>query len=108
MDDQPVVDERRKYVDGLKAELETISAGQAFEVTGSGKLIIKILQADVDRFTNDVLSDKFIDNHMGYVDARAKANYAASILNRLQRVKSPAKEKEVREKLDLAENEPGV
>lgn len=105
---EEVQDERKKYVDSLKAELETISAGQSFETTGAGKLIKKILQADVDRFTNDVLSDKFLNDHMGYVDARAKANYAASILSRLQRIKSPEKEKDIREKIELAEKEPGV
>jgi len=107
MDDE-VVDERQKYVDNLKAQLKDITAGQSFEKTKAGELITKILQADVNRFTNDVLSDKFVDDHSGYIDTRAKANYAASLLNRLLSLKNPKREKEIRDNIKEATEEPGI
>lgn len=101
---EPVVDERAKYVAKLKTDLDKVIAGQSFERTNAGKLIIEILEADVNRFTADVLSDKFIDDHMGYVDARSKANYAASLLGRIKAVNNPDREKDIREKIELAES----
>ena len=103
-----VVDERQQYVDGLNAQLKDITAGQSFEKTKAGELIVKILQADVNRFTKGVLSDKFVNDHNGYIDARAKANYAANLLNRLSSLKSPEREKEVRGRIKEATEEPGI
>lgn len=107
MDDQ-LPNERAEYVAGLHRQLETVIAGQSFELTDAGELIVKILEADVDRFTNDLLSKKFLNDHMGYVDVRAKANYAASILGRLKTLNNPAKEKDIREQLQAIKDEDNI
>jgi len=103
--DDPVFNERADYVAKLYKQLETVVAGQSFEFTDAGKLIVNILEADVDRFTKEILSNKFVNDHQGYVDCRAKANYAASILGRLKTLNSPAKEKDIRDQLRAIDDE---
>ena len=106
MDDQEqVVNERAVYVEDLHKQLKTIVAAQSFELTDAGALIVKILEADVDRFTNQILSDKFTNDHQGYVDCRAKAHYAASLLGRIKTLNNPKKEKEIREQLKAIADE---
>jgi hypothetical protein len=108
MDEEIVFNERAEYVAGLHRQLETVIAGQSFELTDAGKLIVQILEADVDRFTKELLSNKFINDHQGYVDVRAKTNYAASILGRLKTLNSPAKEKDLRDQLQAIEDEDNI
>ena len=106
MDDQEqVFNERAAYVEGLHKQLETLVAAQSFELTDAGALIVKILEADVDRFTNMLLSNKYVNDHQGYVDCRAKANYAASLLGRLKSLNNPNKEKEIRYQLQAIADE---
>lgn len=106
MDDQEqVFNERAAYVEGLHKQLETLVAAQSFELTDAGALIVKILEADVDRFTNMLLSNKYVNDHQGYVDCRAKANYAASLLGRLKSLNNPNKEKEIRDQLQAIADE---
>lgn len=97
--------EREKYLADLHDQLGKVVAGQSFEFTDAGKLIIGILTADVNMFTKQILSNKFINDQMGYVDARAKANYAASLLGRLKSLDDPMKEKVIRENIDVANND---
>lgn len=97
--------DREKYLIDLHAQLAKVVAGQSFEYTDAGKLIIEILTADVNNFTKLVLSSKFVNDHQGYVDARAKANYAASLLGRLKSLDNPLKEKEIRESIEAAKND---
>lgn len=103
MDDE--VTDRDKFIADLNNQLSKVVTGQSFEYTDAGKLIIEILTADVNNFTKQVLSNKFINDHQGYVDARAKANYAASLLGRLQTLNDPVKEKVIREQLEAAQND---
>jgi len=97
--------DREKYLTDLHAQLGKVIAGQSFEYTDAGKLIVEILTADVNNFTKLVLSSKFVNDHDGYLDVRAKANYAASLLGRLKSLDNPIKEKEIRESITLAEND---
>lgn len=97
--------EREKYIATLHAQLEKVVAGQAFEKTSAGALIVQILEADVNQFTKKILSNDFINNHQGYVDVRAKANYAASLLARLKQFDNPAAEKQIRDDLEAAKND---
>ena len=99
--------ERQKYIDDLNKQLDNAVAGQNFEKTKAGGLITKILQNDVNQFTKDVLSDKYINDHNGYLDARAKAHYAASLLNRIMALKN-TDQKPIREALKEAETDPGA
>ncbi len=103
MDNEP--SDRDAYIADLHGQLAKVVAGQSFEHTDAGKLIIEILSNDVNVFTKDILSDKYINDHQGYVDVRAKCNYAASILGRLKRLNDPMKEKTIRESLEAAKND---
>jgi hypothetical protein len=106
MDDElHAITDREKYITDLHSQLQKVIAGQSFEYTDAGKLIVEILSADVNNFTKQILSNKFINDHQGYVDARAKANYAASLLGRLKTLDDPKKEKEIRESLEAAKND---
>lgn len=105
MDEQREITDREKYISDLHVQLEKVIAGQSFEFTEAGKLIVDILTQDVNLFTKQILSNKFINDHQGYVDARAKANYAASLLGRLKSLDDPKKEKEIRDNLEAAKND---
>ena len=99
------ITEREKYINDLQVKLTKVIAAQSFEYTDAGKLIIEILTADVNLFSKQVLSDQFLNDHMGYVDARAKANYAASLLGRIQKLNNSDTEKEIRKGIDEALND---
>lgn len=101
------ISEREKYKLSLMNSLTKIAAAQSFENSDAGKLIIEILNNDISSFTKQILSDKFVDNHMQYVDCRAKANYAASLLMRLQTISDNEGESEIRKKLKELEEEDG-
>jgi hypothetical protein len=102
---RPEPSERDKYLADLHGQLAKVVAGQSFEYTDAGKLIIEILTADINLFTNDILSDKYINDHQGYVDARAKAQYATSLVRRIKVLDDPKKEKQLRESIELANND---
>lgn len=103
--DEQVINEREQYVQNLNDQLHAVVTAQSFELTDAGALIVKILEADVSRFTNQLLSDKYTNDHQGYVDVRAKANYAASLLARLKTLDNPAKEKDIRDQLKAIADE---
>lgn len=102
------MDEKQKYITSLRKQLEQISAAQAFPTTPAGELVIKILTEDIALFTRRITSDEFVNNHEGYLDVRAKLNYAASFLNRLSSLQSKSTEADVREKLDVVEKSTDV
>jgi hypothetical protein len=97
--------ERQKYIAKLQGQLDKAIAGENFHQTKPGKLIVDILRTDVTNFTNDVLSDKFIKDHDGYLDARAKANYASSLLDRLVKVANPVVQQQIRGDIKAAVDE---
>lgn len=97
--------DKEAYVKSLEAELSRILAAEEFGTTKPGKLIIEILEGDVNAFTNKLLSPDFLNDHMGYVDARAKANYAQSLLSRINTVKSERVKKELTDKIKAAREE---
>jgi hypothetical protein len=97
--------ERQKYIAKLQGQLDKAIAGENFHQSKPGKLIVEILQHDVTAFTNDVLSDKFVKDHDGYLDARAKANYASSLLDRITKVADPKIQQQLRGDIKAAVDE---
>lgn len=98
----PEQNEREKYISDLNKQLETIMAAQSFQQTEGGKLIIQMLKNDINVFTQDLISSKFINDHNGYLDVRSRLEYAASLLGRIITVADPEKEKKARQDLKLA------
>lgn len=87
MDNQPT--ERDKYLNNLYQQLDKAQAAGHFQNDAGGQLVIEMLNADVARFTSDVASDKFINDHNGYLDSRAKLSYSVSLLKRLNNLANP-------------------
>lgn len=96
--------EREKYVAKLHSDLAKVIAANDFHATEPGQLIIGILQADVTNATNDLLSNKFVDDHNGYLDARARAAYASTLLGRLTKLAN-VDQKPLRQSIDAAKKD---
>lgn len=104
MDDQ-TPDTRQKYIDSKAKELEKASAAGEFVNSTGGKNLIDWLNAQVNQFTNELLSDKFINNHNGYLDARAKVSFARNIVATLMKQSNPDVEAELRKQIEVAQSD---
>lgn len=102
MDDS---DKRQNYVDNLAKQLEKAVLASEFSNTPVGKYLIDMLQADANLFAQQIASDKFINDHNGYLDARAKLSYVSSLLNRLQKAANPDLEANLRQQIDEAQKD---
>jgi hypothetical protein len=98
-------DKRQNYVDNLAKQLEKAVLASEFNNTPVGKYLIDILQTDASLFAQQIASDKFINDHNGYLDARAKLSYVASLLSRLQKTADPNLEANLRQKIDEAQSD---
>lgn len=94
--------EREDYILGLSNQLAKVLAAQDFANSDGGKLFIQLLDADVKKFREQVEGDKFINDHQGYVDARAKLSYANSLLSRFAKTSDTGKEVALRKEIDEA------
>lgn len=103
MDNQPT--ERDKYLDNLHKQLDKAQAAGHFQNDAGGKLVIEMLNVDIARFTADIASDKFVNDHNGYLDSRAKLSYALSLLNRLNGLATPDLPAKLQDQIKAAQPE---
>ena len=102
MDD---IDKRQAYLSKIGRDLEKAAAAGEFVNSVGGNNLIGWLQAQINLFTNDMLSDKFINDHNGYLDARAKVSFARNIVATLTKLSNPDLEAGLRKQMADAEAE---
>lgn len=100
-----VVDTRQEYIDKKAKDLEKASAAGEFVNSTGGQNLIEWLQAQINQFTNDLLSDKYINDHNGYLDARAKVSFARNIVATLTKMSNPDLEATLRKQIEEAQSE---
>lgn len=100
-----VVDKRREYIDSKARELEKASAAGEFVNSKGGQNLIDWLTAQISNFTNDLLSDKYINDHNGYLDARAKVSFARNVVATLQKQANPDVEAALRQQIEEASSD---
>lgn len=96
---------RQDTIDRLARDLEKATAAGEFVNSNGGKLLMNFISADINRFVAQISSDKFVNDHNGYLDARSKLSYASSLLKRLTRLSDPDVPQAIREQINLAQSE---
>ena len=81
---------------------EAVAADNFFE-TATGKLFQKLATAEITRIVNDVTSDKYRKDLVGYNLAIADLNAYKKLLRKMQVAGSPARMAKIRERLDGGE-----
>jgi len=62
-------------------------------------LAIKLATLEIQKLVNDVTSDKYLKDHLGYVNALAALNARKDWLKRIQIAGSPIRKRKINEKL---------
>lgn len=89
----------------LYDQLREVAASEDFFNLASGKLFLQLATAIVNKNTKDMLSEKFINDHNGYINARAESAAISSLLRRMQVAGSPKRKAKLNEKKgELEEN----
>lgn len=92
--------EMEKQEQELRQQLnEAIAADEFFE-SAAGKLIVKLITHRVTISTRTITSDKFKNDHAGYVNELAWLNANKQLLRELQVAASPQRKAKIREKLE--------
>jgi hypothetical protein len=99
------VDKRQVYIDKKAKDLGKAAAAGEFVQSKGGQNLIDWIQAQVNLFTNDLLSDKFINDHNGYLDARAKVSFGRNIIATLTKLSNPDLEAALRKEIEAAQAE---
>jgi predicted NACHT family NTPase len=87
--------------DQLRLELqlnEALAAEEFFE-RASGKLIVEVMTKEINLLLRDITSDKYLKDHMGYVNCLAMLDARKSLLKKLQVAGSPQRKAKIEEKL---------
>ena len=97
-----VKDTRQEYIDKKAKELEKAAAAGEFVNSKGGKNHLDWCNAQISMFTNEILSDKFINDHNGYLDARAKVSVLRNVVTTLTKLSSPDLEASLRKQIEEA------
>lgn len=97
--------EQEQEIARLEAQLNESAAAERFFETASGKLIVEIISREVTRLTRDLVSDKFIKDHTGYINCLAEVRAWQGLLKRLQIAAHPTRRNKLQERLDDATEE---
>lgn len=100
--DDSTVDTRKEYIDKKAKELEKAAAAGEFVNSKGGKNHLEWCNAQINMFTNEILSDKFINDHNGYLDARAKVSVLRNVVATLTKQANPDVEAALRKQIEEA------
>ena len=84
----------------LEEQLREAVAAESFFDTATGKLFQKLATAEITRIVNDVTSDKYRKDLVGYNLAIADLNAYKKILRKMQVAASPQRKAKIQERLD--------
>lgn len=96
---------REKAVNSLSIQLDKARATGEFINSNGGKVLLDVLAADITRFRMQIESNKFIADHDGYLDARARLDYAKNLTSRLVKVGDPDLPQIIQEQINLAQSD---
>lgn len=73
----------------LEMELAEANAADNFFETASGKVSLKIASLEIEKIIKDISSDKYLKDHVGYVNALADLRAMRKWQQRIQKLASP-------------------
>lgn len=88
----------------LEQQLREAAAAENFFETASGKLAIELLTREVDSIVKDICSDKYLEDHRGYVVAVLRLSARRDLIRKLTGAKSPARIAKIKERLEQYES----
>jgi hypothetical protein len=96
---------RDEYLRRLDNELGKAVAAGEFVNSAGGKILLDFIQNDIQQFTANIAGDKFINDHSGYLNDRARLSYAMSLHKRLTRLSDPDLPKAIGDQITLAKSD---
>jgi hypothetical protein len=88
----------------LEAQLREAAAAENFFETASGRLAVEIATIEINKLVQDICSDKYLKDHVGYVNAVSALRARKDWLRRLQVAKAPARVAKINERINHFEN----
>ena len=98
------MDQYNQKVAQLEARLQEALAAEDFFERASGKLIVELLSYEITKLTNDITSDKYLKDHVGYVNANTELRVARRLLTRHQALANPKTRDSIAAKLEEHED----
>ena len=93
----------QQEITDLQSQLSEAIAAEGFFNQESGKLIDKLLTKTITKITRDIVSDKYLEDHVGYVNALSELRANRLLQRQLHATASPIRKKAIRERLDHKE-----
>jgi hypothetical protein len=108
MDNQPNnLTETEQELAKLEFQLRESVAAEHFFETESGKLIEKLLSAEITAALAKIVGDEFKKDHTGYINELTWLQANKRLLRKLQIAASPIRRSKIQERLDQREEELG-
>jgi hypothetical protein len=92
----PETEQREKLLD----QLHEVAVAEQFFEQATGKLFTQIATKMVDSYTREMLSNKFDNDHLGYLACKANINAYKGMLRRMQVAAHPLRKAKLEEKLE--------
>ena len=95
--------EQDKEILQLHQQLSEAIVATEFFKTDPGRLFVQLATAEVNRAVQDITSDKYDKDHMGFLARKADMNAYKKMLRKMQVAASPIRIQKLKEKLDTDE-----
>lgn len=83
----------------LEQQLKDIAAAEQFYNFEAGRIIERMLTADITRLTREITSEKYVKDHTGYVNCLSELRANKNLLRKLQMAINPDYKERVAERL---------
>ena len=84
----------------LEEQLREAVAAEDFFNLASGKVWLTVISKDIDGLVKEITSDKFINDHEGYLEALGRLRQARRSIRLMQVAASPVRRSKIQEKID--------
>lgn len=88
----------------LEQHLSQANAAENFFETSAGRLSVELATVEINKLIKDICSDKFLKDHIGYVNAVCQLMARKDWLKRIQIAASPIRKNKVLQKKAELEN----
>lgn len=84
----------------LESQLAEVVAAESFFESKAGRLFVDLANKKINTILKDITSDKYLEDHQGYVNAISQLNAYKTLLDMMGVAKSPKRRQKLEERLE--------
>ena len=93
--------EQEQQIAELEQQLSEAAVAQGFKDTPYGELAVRLATLQIDKLVKDICSDKYLEDHRGYVNAVARLQARRDWLKSLTGAASHKRVAKIEERLEI-------